>query len=73
METEPTKENRPSKLDKLLKIGIIIAVIAITLSAVYYFVFKPNTEFEACFNQCIKLDELGNYGCVHLCGRNFSN
>ncbi len=45
METQPTKENKPSKLDKLVKISIIAGALITALSITYYLViFLPQKE-----------------------------
>lgn len=45
METQPIKENKPSKLDKLVKISIMAGASIVALSVAYYLViFLPQKE-----------------------------
>lgn len=75
METQPIKENKSSKLDNLLKIVIIIAIVIITFFIARFLSISPmceKTEFEACFDQCIE-SVSGKKECTIMCGRQFSN
>ena len=53
MENQPTKENKSSRLDKLIKISIILAVLIVALSVVYYFIiFIPKKELQLKVDKC---------------------
>ncbi len=62
----------------MLKITMILGIVAVSMSCVYY-VFKYNksykTEFEACYDKCIQVEEGGRIEsfCMKTCGRHFSN
>ena len=60
-----------SKLDKIIKVSIVVGFLIVVLSIAYYFLLVPKTEFEVCYTQCVK--DIGNEegGCVSLCGRRF--
>ena len=42
-------------MDKTLRNVMIAGIIIAILSIGYYFVLKPKTEFEACYNKCTNL------------------
>ena len=58
-------------MGKTLRNIIIAGIIITVLSIGYYFVLKPKTEFEACYNQCINLKLSSDpKNCFYLCKQN---
>lgn len=59
------------KLNKLtLPATILIASVTIAILFIgYYFVLKPKTEFEACYDQCNTLSS-DQKVCLYLCVQN---
>ena len=59
-------------MDKKLRNTIIFGIIIVAISIGYYFVIRPSqkTEFETCYQQCVK-NGMNQNQCVINCGKHF--
>lgn len=61
-------ENQPTKLDKAVKLSIIIGVLIVALSVVYYFIiFSPHNENLKKVNRESEKQEIS--GCLSSTGK----